>query len=98
MIRGGWLGIAALALLAAGFAFVNRGETAALHLGFASFYRAPVAVLVLGAFLLGMVAMFLLGLRHDLRVRRMLRERQTLHHADDATELYSGSYSPPDLS
>ncbi|MDQ3388531.1 MAG: LapA family protein [Gemmatimonadota bacterium] len=65
-----------LALLAAIFAWINRAETAALHLGFATFYRTPVAVLALGAFLLGMVAMFLLGLRQDRQLRRELRARE----------------------
>lgn len=99
MTRGGWFGVAALALLSAVFAYANRGETAAVHLGIATFYRAPVALLVLGSFLLGMVAMLLLGLRHDLQVRRMLQERQPFRHrADDATELFPQRYSPPDLS
>lgn len=93
MTRGAWFGVAALALLAAAFAHLNRGETAAVHLGFTSFYRAPVAVLVLGSFLLGMIAMFLLGLRHDLRVRRMLRERVV---ETDETELYADRYAPSD--
>lgn len=99
MTRGGWLGIAALALLSAAFAYANRGEAAAVHLGFATFYRAPVALLVLGSFLLGMVAMLLLGLRQDLQVRRMLRERQVFRAHDDSTELFPQQrYSPPDLS
>ena len=98
MTRGGWLGVAALALLAAAFAYANRGEAAAVHLGFATFYRAPVALLVLGSFLLGMVAMLLLGLRQDLQVRRMLRERQAFRSHDDSTELFPQRYSPPDLT
>ncbi|HEU0079313.1 MAG TPA: LapA family protein [Longimicrobiaceae bacterium] len=99
MTRGGWFGVAALALLAAAFAYANRGETAAVHLGLATFYRAPVALLVLGSFLLGMVAMLLLGLRQDLQVRRMLRERHVFRSSrDDSTELFPQRYSPPDLS
>jgi uncharacterized integral membrane protein len=98
MRHAGWFGVAALALLAAGFAYLNQGETAAVHLGLFSVYRAPVSLLVLGAFLLGMVAMFLLGLRQDLRVRRLLRERQEFAVRDDATEVYPHGYSPPDLS
>lgn len=98
MTRSGWLGGAALALLAAAFAYANRGEAAAVHLGFATFYRAPVALLVLGPFLLGMVAMLLLGLRQDLQVRRMLRERQAFRSPDDSNELFPQRYSPPDLS
>ncbi len=98
MTRGGWFGVAALALLAAAFAYANRGESAAVHLGFATFYRAPVSLLVLGSFLLGMVAMLLLGLRQDLQVRRLLQERQVHRPHDDATELFPHRYSPPDLS
>ena len=99
MTRGGWFGVAALALLAAAFAYANRGETAAVHVGLATFYRAPVTLLVLGSFLLWMVAMLLLGLRQDLRVRRMLQERQPFRSSrDDSTELFPQRYSPPDLS
>ncbi len=83
-------------LLAAGFAWANRGESAALHLGFATFYRAPLTLVVLGAFLLGMLAMFLLGLRHDLQVRRALREMQT--REEDFMEPYPREYASGDLS
>jgi len=92
MTRGRWLPTLLLALLALAFARANRGETMALHLGPVTFYRAPVSVVVLGAFLLGMVAMFLLGLRHDLRVRRLLRERLPA----DATAPFPNHYGPAD--
>ncbi|HEX2093287.1 MAG TPA: LapA family protein [Longimicrobiaceae bacterium] len=93
-MRGGWLAVAALALLAAGFAYLNRGERTVLHLGFTTLFQAPVALVVLGAFLLGMVAMFLLGLRHDLKVRRALRERTVAADRDD-TEVFGSGYHHP---
>lgn len=75
--RGGrWL-LAALAIgAAAAFAYLNSGERVSIHLGFFVLFRVPLAALTFGAFLAGMVTMFLLGLRHDLRVRRRLREYQ----------------------
>ena len=93
MRGGGWLAVAVLALLAAGFAYLNRGEAATLHLGLFTFYQVAVSILVLGSFLLGMIVMFLLGLRTDLRVRRMLRQQAV---SRDETELFPHSYSPPD--
>lgn len=61
--------------LAAFFSYLNAGERVVLHLGLLTLYRVPVSVLIFGAFLLGMFAMFLAGLRTDLHVRRLLRER-----------------------
>ncbi len=94
MSRSGWIALALVTLLATGFAYANRGERLVVHLGFATFYRAPTALVVLLAFLLGMLAMFLAGLRHDLRVRRALRELATVAPQDD----YSRSYTGSDLS
>ena len=73
-----WLPLAGLTLLAGAFAFLNRGETAVLRLGLFTLWRVPVALLVFAAFLLGMGAMLLFGLRQDLRVRRLLREHGLL--------------------
>ncbi|HEX6926166.1 MAG TPA: LapA family protein [Longimicrobiaceae bacterium] len=69
-----WAALALIALLAALFASFNTGERVALDLGFTTLYRVPLVPLIFLAFLLGMVTMFLVGLRHDLRVRRALRE------------------------
>ena len=71
---GRWLPLAAVTLLAAAFAFLNRGEVVPVSIGVATFYRAPLVVVVFAAFLLGMLAMLVLGLRQDLRTRRILRE------------------------
>ena len=78
MSAGRWLPLAAVTLLAAAFAWLNRGERVAVDLGFATVYRAPFTFVFFLAFLAGMVAMLALGLRHDLRVRRELRARGLL--------------------
>lgn len=75
--RGGWrrwllLGLAALA--AGAFAYFNAGERVSIHFGLFVLFRVPLVSAVFVAFLLGMTTMFLFSLRHDLRVRRLLRE------------------------
>lgn len=69
-----WAALALIAVFAAVFASFNAGERVALNLGFTMLYRIPLVPLIFVAFLVGMVTMFLVGLRHDLRVRRALRE------------------------
>lgn len=70
-----WVGVAAIVILAGVFSWLNSGERAALHFGLFNVYQIPVVTVFYVSFLLGMGTMFLLGLRHDLRVRRLLRER-----------------------
>ncbi len=70
---GRWVGLLLLALAAGLFAYLNAGERVSLHLGVAVIYRVPFALVVFTAFLLGMIVMFVAGLRHDARVRRALR-------------------------
>lgn len=77
--RNGWIQwlVPALAIVVAGaFAYLNSGERVAVHLGLFVLFRVPLTALVFVTFLLGMIAMFLIGLRHDLRVRRLLRQYQ----------------------
>lgn len=78
MSAGRWLPLAAVTLLAGGFAWLNRGERVAVDVGVATVYRAPFTVVFFLAFLAGMLAMLALGLRHDLRLRRELRARGLL--------------------
>ena len=73
-----WLPVVGVSVLAAGFAWLNRWETVRVHLGIARFERAPLSMVFFAAFLFGMVSMLLLGLRQDLRLRRLLRERGLL--------------------
>ena len=70
---GRWTAVSLLVLIAGLFSFLNAGERVAVNLGFTTIYRISLVGLVFGAFLLGMVAMFLFGLRHDRRIREALR-------------------------
>lgn len=70
------------AILAALFAWLNAGETVTLRLGFATLRSVGLPVVVFGAILFGMALLFAVGLRADLRTRRMLRRyREELGHA-----------------
>jgi uncharacterized integral membrane protein len=75
---GRWLPLAAVTLLAGAFAFLNRGEVVAVRIGVATFYRAPLTLVVFVAFLVGMLSMLALSLRQDLRTRRLLRQHGLL--------------------
>jgi len=86
---GRWLGVAFLVVLAAIFSFLNAGERVTLNVGVTNFYRISLVGLVFASFLLGMISMFLFGLRHDRQVRSVLRER----HQRPSPREYS--YHPP---
>lgn len=61
--------------LAVGFASLNGYQRVTLRLGFATFYGVPLTVVAFGGLLTGMVIMLVAGIRSDLKVRRILRER-----------------------
>ena len=44
-------------------------------LGITTLYYVPLSLVAFGSLLVGMVIMFVVGVRSDLRVRRILRER-----------------------
>jgi uncharacterized integral membrane protein len=90
MSRTGWLILILVGVGAGLFAYFNGAERVTLRLGFTSLYRVPLSTLVLGAFLLGMLTMFGLSLRHDLRLRRELRAR------DEERERTLPPYREPD--
>jgi uncharacterized integral membrane protein len=70
-----WIGLLLLVLLSGLFAYFNAGERTTLSLGFTTIYQVSLVRLVLGSFVLGMLAMFLVGLRQDMQLRRELRDR-----------------------
>ena len=76
MSRWRWILLLFISLFSGLFAYLNGGERTTLHLGFTTLYQLSLVALVFGAFLLGMIAMFLITLRHDLRMRRLLRQRK----------------------
>jgi uncharacterized integral membrane protein len=82
------------AIVAALFAWLNAGETVTLRFGFATLRSIGLPAVVFGSILFGMGLLFAVGLRADLRTRRMLRRyREELGKAgrtaaeapDDAT-------------
>jgi uncharacterized integral membrane protein len=82
---GRLLPMLAVTLFAAVFVALNRGEMVVVNLGVVRFYQAPLTVVAFVSFLVGMLAMLALSLRHDLRVRRTLRERGLLEAAVERT-------------
>ena len=101
-----WWRMAALILVAvvAGlFAAFNTGERVALNLGFTMLYRVPLVPLIFLVFMAGMTTMFLVGLRHDARVRRALHDARLgregssdSHEGDyDSASSRGGRVDPP---
>lgn len=72
----GWLGLAAVVALAAIFAANNANTRVVIDLGFVTFRRVPVAFVAFGGMVAGMVVVLAAGLRADLKVRRLLRQRR----------------------
>ena len=80
----------ALALLAAGFAWLNGGVRVDVNLGLVRLSGVPLPVLVFASFLLGMLTLFLAGLKAELRTQRMLQRYRELLSTGGA----SGSDAP----
>lgn len=71
----------ALALLAAGFAWLNGDVRVDVNLGLVRIDSAPLPIVVFVAFLLGMLTLFLASLKAELRMQRKLRRyREALGH------------------
>ena len=65
--------VAAFSAVAAQFAVQNGGVRVPLHLGIVSIRSVSLPVVVFTAVGMGMLLVFLAGLRADLKTRRMLR-------------------------
>jgi len=71
----GFLSILLVVLLAMAFAAANAGHRTTLSLGIVTLYQIPVTLVAFAGLLAGMVVMLAAGIRSDLKVRRILRER-----------------------
>lgn len=91
---GRWVGVALLVIAAGFFSFLNSGERVTLNVGVATLYRISLVGLVFIVFLLGMVAMFLFGIRHDREIRDVLTTRDPL--PPDRHAHYEPFDLPPD--
>lgn len=61
--------------LAMAFAWLNGAQRVTVRLGFTTLYGVPLTLVAFTGLLLGMVVMLVAGIRSDLKVRRILRER-----------------------
>ena len=69
----------AVAMVATVFAVFNGGERVTVRLGIATLQSVPLSAVVLVSVVVGMLVVFVAGLRADLRMRRMVRRyRQAL--------------------
>lgn len=84
----GVLGVTAILVLSIGFAALNGGQRVTLRLGFATLYRTPLTTVVFAAVIVGMVVMLVAGIRSDLRVRRILRERLAEEDRDERSRIF----------
>ncbi|MEE9208228.1 MAG: hypothetical protein V3U67_07630 [Gemmatimonadota bacterium] len=75
--------VVAVALLAFWFAAANGYERVRVRLGFITLESVSMPALVFGSLLIGMIAMLLVGLRADLRTRRMLRRYREILHKEE---------------
>lgn len=67
-----------IAVLAFGFAAANGQQVVNVRLGILTLRNVSLPVVVFGSILLGMVIVFVAGLRADLRTRRVLRRYRQL--------------------
>ena len=67
------LSLVGVAALSFGFAAANANERVTLHFGLFTLRSVSLPLVVFAAVLVGMIAVFAVGLRADLRTRRMLR-------------------------
>ncbi len=72
-LGGRILFIVAFSALAAGFAVLNGGTRVSVHLGLITLRSVSLPAVVFTSVVLGMLMVFLAGLRADLRTRRMIR-------------------------
>ena len=76
-----WLPVLSVTLVAATFAWLNRGERVFVDVGIFRFHRAPLTMVTFLAFLAGMLSMLVLSLRQDRRLREELRAHGLLEPA-----------------
>ena len=69
--------------LAMGFASLNGSQQVTVRLGFTTLYGVPLTVVAFGGLLTGMVIMLVAGIRSDLKVRRILRDRLAAEDRDE---------------
>lgn len=87
-----------LALCAAGFAWLNGGVRVGVNLGLVRIDAAPLPVVVMVSFLVGMLTLFFASLKADLRTQRMLRRYREALGREPAPPVRSPESAPPTRS
>lgn len=78
-----WIALVAVVVLGVLFALGNAGRVVSINLGLFTLSRVPVTFVAFGGMVAGMGVMLVAGIRADLKVRRLLRER---HQRDSLAE------------
>ncbi|HKK53239.1 MAG TPA: lipopolysaccharide assembly protein LapA domain-containing protein [Myxococcota bacterium] len=81
-------GMGVILVLSMTFAALNGGQRVTIRLGVATFYQVPLTTVVLGALIVGMVAMLVAGITSDLRVRRILRNRLAEERDEEQARMF----------
>lgn len=84
----GVIGVLLVLVLSMGFAALNGGQRITLRLGFITLYAVPLTLVVFSALILGMLVMLLAGVRSDLRVRRILRDRLAREDEEERARMF----------
>lgn len=100
----GVAGILLLLVLSMAFATLNGGQRVTLRLGLVTFYGVPLTMVAFGGLISGMVIMLVAGIRSDLKVRRILRDRLVEEGLEERSrfvdrsqrDLFEGGPSPGD--
>lgn len=77
------LSFVAVAAFSFAFAAANAGERVTLNLGFLTLRSVSLPVVVFTSALAGMVVVFLVGLKADLRTRQLLQRYRRALEADE---------------
>jgi uncharacterized integral membrane protein len=77
------LSFVAVAAFSFAFAAANASERVTLHLGFLTLRSVSLPVVVFTSALVGMVVVFLVGLKADLRTRQLLQRYRRALEADE---------------
>ena len=72
----GWIVLAVVMVLGLLFAAGNAGRVVSINLGLFSISRVPVTFVAFGGMVVGMGVVLAAGINADLKVRRLLRERE----------------------
>jgi len=69
--------------LAVWFAAANGSERVTVSLGLVTLRQVSLAVVVFSSIILGMLLIFAVGLKADLRMRRVLRQYRDVLHREE---------------